>query len=163
MVLAGLVGGWLVVVLAAPHVHVAPPVYRLALFAHLAALVLGFGAVLTVDWFGLLWTLRRRSLTDVIQVASGTHTPIWLGLAGLTATGFVLAPDTSSPLTLAKLVAVLAVAVNGLYARRVQDDLSALDGAPPPRSVLLRGALAVTVSQAGWWTAMAVGFFNAQN
>lgn len=154
---------WLAVFLAAPRVHTDLTVHRAALFLHLAALVLGFGAVLTVDWFGLMWILRRHSLDTVLNVAQVAHVPIWLGLFGLVATGMVLTPDTSRPLTVLKLVAVLAVAINGLYARHVQRRMSALDGAPPPRSLLVRGAAAVAISQTGWWIATVVGFINAQN
>ncbi|HEU5107421.1 MAG TPA: hypothetical protein VFT95_02485 [Micromonosporaceae bacterium] len=160
---AGIVLVWTAVFVAAPYLEPNPEVHRAALFAHLAALVLGFGAVLTVDWFGLMWLLRRGSLVDVLRVAHGAHAPIWLGLAGLTASGVVLSPDTSSPLTVIKLLAVLAVAVNGLHARHVQERMNALEGTPPPRGLLLRGALAVGVSQAGWWTATTVGFINSQS
>jgi hypothetical protein len=160
--LAAVAVTWVAVFVTAPLLDPGPSLHRLALFAHLAALVLGFGAVLTVDWFGLMWLLGRHSLAAVIQVAHGAHAPIWLGLAGLTASGMVLSPDTSSPLVVAKLIAVLAVAVNGLYARQVQQSMSAIPGPVPPRPLLLRGALAVTISQAGWWTATVVGFLNAQ-
>jgi hypothetical protein len=156
-------GVWATVVLAAPHLHASPLVHQVALFCHLAALVLGFGAVLTLDWFGLMWALRRSSLATVMQVAHGVHTPIWLGLAGLTASGMVLSPNTSAPLTMVKLLAVLAVAINGLYARRVQERMAELGEGPPPLSLLARGAAAVMISQAGWWTATAVGFLNAQS
>jgi hypothetical protein len=90
------------------------------------------------------------------------HTPIWIGLAGLSVSGMLLAPDTSAPLTLVKLVAVLVVALNGLAAATVQRRLLALHGSTPPRRLLLTAALVATVSQAGWWTATVVGFLNAQ-
>src|SRR3712207_3388531 len=99
---------WATVVLSAPHLQVGAGLHRLALFAHLAALVLGFGAVLTLDWFGLLWMLGRENLTTLVRVAQVAHTPIWIGLAGLTLSGALLSPDTSAPLTVVKLLAVLA-------------------------------------------------------
>ncbi|RZU53367.1 hypothetical protein EV385_5288 [Krasilnikovia cinnamomea] len=148
--------------LAAPHVRASANVQQVALFAHLAALVLGFGAVLTLDWFGLMWLLRRQTLTAVVQVAQGVHLPIWLGLGGLAISGVVLAPDTSAPLTIVKLVAVFAVAINGLCGWQVQRRLVDLNGNIPPRGLLLAAALVVMISQAGWWTATAVGFLNTQ-
>ena len=154
---------WLAVFIAAPRVHTDLGVHRAALFLHLAALLLGFGAVLTVDWFGFMWILRRHSLDTVLNVAKVAHAPIWLGLFGLVATGMVLTPDTSRPLTVAKLVAVLVVAVNGLYARNVQRRMSELGGATPPRWLLMRGLAAVAISQTGWWIATVVGFVNAQS
>ncbi|MGN9778128.1 hypothetical protein ACTMS0_20535 [Micromonospora sp. H33] len=157
-----LVVAWTAMFLGAPHVGASEGVRQLALFGHLAALVLGFGAVLTLDWFALMWLLRRRTLATVMQVARGVHAPIWLGLGGLTLSGVLLAPDTSAPLTVVKLVAVLAVAINGLCARQVQRRLAELNGEIPPRRLLLTAALVMVISQAGWWTATAVGFLNAQ-
>ncbi|MBM0256960.1 hypothetical protein [Micromonospora sp. 4G55] len=153
---------WTAMFLGAPHLRTSASVRQVALFAHLAAMVLGFGAVLTLDWFALMWLLRRRELATVVQVAYGVHTPVWLGLGGLTASGVVLAPDTSAPWTVVKLVAVLAVAINGLYARQVQERLAELNGNAPPRGVLLAATLVMVTSQAGWWTATAIGFLNAQ-
>jgi hypothetical protein len=153
---------WTAMVLAAPHVRAGEAVHQFALFAHLAALVLGFGAVLTLDWFGLMWILGRQDLITLVRVAQVAHTPIWLGLAGLMVSGMLLSPDTSAAPTVLKLVAVLAVAINGLAAARVQRRLLALDGAVPPRPLLAAAVLVATVSQAGWWTATLVGFLNAQ-
>jgi hypothetical protein len=153
---------WTAMVLAAPHVRAGEAIHQFALFAHLAALVLGFGAVLTLDWFGLMWMLGRQDLITLVRVAQVAHTPIWLGLAGLMASGMLLSPDTSAAPTVLKLVAVLAVAINGLAAARVQRRLLALDGAVPPRPLLAGAVLVATVSQAGWWTATLVGFLNAQ-
>ncbi len=153
---------WTAMVLAAPHVRTGEGIRQLALFAHLAALVLGFGAVLSLDWFGLMWMLGRQDLLTLVRVAQVAHTPIWLGLAGLMLSGMLLSPDTSAAPTVLKLVAVLAVAINGLAAARVQRRLLSLDGAAPPRPLLAAAVLVATVSQVGWWTATLVGFVNAQ-
>ncbi|MEV4483312.1 hypothetical protein [Micromonospora coxensis] len=157
-----LVVAWTVMLLVSPHLRTGASVRQFALFVHLAALVLGFGAVLTLDWFALMWLLRRRTLATVVQVAHGVNTPVWLGLGGLAASGAVLGPDTSAPLTVVKLVAVLVVAINGLCARQVQERLAGRDGRTPPGGVLLAATLVMLTSQAGWWTATAVGFLNAQ-
>ena len=157
-----IVAAWVVMFLVAPHVRVGAEVQRVALFIHLAALVLGFGAVLTLDWSGLMWILRRQDLGTLVRIAQAVHTPVWLGLAGLTLSGTLLRPDTSAPLTVVKLVAVLAVAVNGLGAAVVQRRLLALDGGTPPVPLMLTAVLVAMVSQLGWWTATVVGFLNAQ-
>lgn len=157
-----MVTGWGAMFLIAGHVHAGAGVHRVALFVHLASLVLGFGAVLTLDWSGLMWLLRRHDLLTLVRIAQVVHTPIWLGLGGLTLSGMLLGPDTGSPLTVLKLLAVLAVAVNGLGAAAVQRRLTALDGRTPPLPLLLTSMLVATVSQAGWWTATVVGFLNAQ-
>ena len=162
LVAVALVAGWITMMLAVPHLPAATGVRPFALFVHLAALVLGMGAVLSLDWFGLMWMLGRQDLLSLVRVAQVAHTPIWLGLAGLSLSGVLLAPDTSAPLTVLKLVAVLVVALNGLSAAQVQQRLLACEGRTPPRRLLLTAVLVATVSQAGWWTATVVGFLNAQ-
>lgn len=161
LAVAGVVIGWIAVVLAAPLVQVGPTVQEFARFGHVAALVLGFGAALTVEWFGLMWVLRRRSLASVAQVAHGAHLPIWLGLAGLAVTGIALSPSPLTTAGIAKLIIVLVVALNGIYAGQMQRRLQA---AEPhiPRSLLARAGLAGAVSQAGWWSALLIGYLSSQ-
>lgn len=157
-----LVVGWTVMFVGVPYLPAETNIRPFALFVHLACLVFGFGAVLSLDWFGLMWMLGRQDLIALVRAAQVAHTPIWLGLAGLTLSGALLAPDTSAPLTVVKLLAVLVVALNGLAASKVQVQMLALDGQAPPRRLLLTAVAVATVSQAGWWLATAVGFLNAQ-
>jgi hypothetical protein len=151
---------WVATVWSAPHIEVGPAVHRLALFCHLAALVAGFGAVLTMDWLGLKWMLGRIDLGTLLRTAHDTHLLIWLGLSGLAASGVLLSPDTSAPLTRVKLVAVLIVGLNGLYVGRLQGQLGRCVGRPTT-PLLLRGAAAAFTSQACWWTATTVGFLSS--
>lgn len=160
--MAAITVGAIMVTLVAPLVHVRPGIHELALLGHLIALAVGFGAVLAVDWFGLLWMLRRRPLTAVLQVAHGLHTLIWIGLFGLVATGCLLSPHLSSPLTRIKLTAVLIVAVNGLFVDRLQNRLAAIGDGKPTGPLLMRAAVTALVSQLCWWTAIIVGFLNTQ-
>ncbi|MFI6762513.1 hypothetical protein ACIBF5_25605 [Micromonospora sp. NPDC050417] len=155
--------GWVAVVLAAPHLTLSPGWRMVALFCHLTCLVVGFGAVLTVDWFSLRWLLRQERIGTVLTTARGTHLLIWLGLVGLVVSGAALRPDTSSALVQIKLVAVLVVGINGLFLGRVSDRLTAVGDGPVPWSRLLPAAGAATVSQLGWWTATLIGFWNAQH
>ncbi|WFF02683.1 hypothetical protein [Micromonospora sp. WMMD964] len=154
--------GWLSAILVAPHVALSPGWRMVALFCHLTCLVVGFGAVLTVDWISLRWLFRREPLGSVLTAARGAHLLIWLGLVGLLASGAALGPDTSSGLVWVKLLAVLAVGVNGLFLGRVRDRLTVADGRPP-WSALLAGVVAATVSQVGWWTATLIGFWSANS
>lgn len=133
-------------------------VRELATFAHLAFLVVGFGAVLTVDWAGLLWVLGRRGLADVLRAAQYVHALIWIGFAGLVATGALLAPDLTGTLTRVKLGLILVIGLNGVAARVVERMLAA--GGPSRAHLLLAGASATT-SQLAWWGAMLIGFVNA--
>ena len=157
LVLLGLVA----VVLVAPRLDVPPAVHDVALFLHLAALVLGLGAVLTADVAGLGWMLRRRSLASLLEVTEAVHTPIWLGLGGLVATGALLSPDPSAPLTALKLILVAALTVNGARAGALGRRLRAADPSPQLR-LLLAGAATAGVSQACWWGATVIGYLNAR-
>lgn len=156
------IGAWAAVVIAAPQVQTPGAVHTVALFAHLSSLLLGFGAVLLVDWFGLLWLLRRRSLGDVLRTAKGAHVPTWLGFTGLLVSGTLLSP-AASPLTSVKLVAVLAVGLNGVFAGRLLARLSRYEDRRLPASLLIRAGLATTLSQGAWWTAVVIGYLNSRS
>ncbi|GAA4455455.1 hypothetical protein [Phytohabitans houttuyneae] len=160
---AAITAVWVAVVWTSPHIDVGPEVHRLALFCHLAALVVGFGAVLAMDWLGLQWMLRRLDLPTLLRTTHNAHLLVWLGLAGLVASGALLGPNIGAGQTRVKLVAVLAVALNGLYVGRLQHRLGAYTESRPPWTLLAAGGLASLVSQAGWWTATAVGFLSAQS
>lgn len=146
---------------AATHVHPDPVLHDAALFAHLACLVLGFGSVLAVDWVACLWLAQRRMLVDVVRTAGNAHLPIWVGYAGLVASGMLLEPDLTSPTTGLKLALVLLIGWNGLLAEVLHGRLSHLREEPGQR--LLTAAAAVGgLSQLGWWGAMLIGFLNAR-
>ncbi|WP_345664723.1 hypothetical protein [Streptomyces venetus] len=133
----------------------------MARFMHVAALVVGLGAVLAVDWFAVLWLLGRRRLADILNTACTLQVPIWLGLAGLVASGVFLHPDLASPLTRIKLGLVLVITINGLYAHRLGQRLDRYRDEPVPRSLLVPSGAAATVSQLGWWGASLIGFLNS--
>ncbi|MGW8762479.1 hypothetical protein ACWGN5_08275 [Streptomyces sp. NPDC055815] len=147
----------------AGHVHADATLQTVARFLHVAALVVGLGAVLAVDWFAVLWLLGRRRLSDILGTACTLQVPIWLGLAGLVVTGLFLRPNLESPLTLLKLSLVLAVTVNGLYAHWLGQRLEPYRDTTPPRHLLVQSGLAATVSQTGWWGATLIGFLNSQS
>ncbi len=141
----------------ATHAHLSPASHDVALFAHLGFLLLGFGAVLSVDWVALQWTVRRRALADVVATAGHVHAAIWVGYAGLVASGLVLEPDLSLLATRVKLCSVLVIGLNGLVATWLSWHLKA----SPARWVLPASMGCALVSQAAWWTATVVGFLNA--
>ena len=133
-----------------------------ALFCHLASLVLGFGAVLAVDWVALLWVLRQRELADLLRAAANAHLPIWLGYAGLVLSGMLLEPDLSSGATRVKLGLVLLIGWNGALAMTLQTPLARLSDPASERRVLLVAGVCAGVSQVGWWGAMVLGFLNGR-
>lgn len=137
--------------------HPLPVVHDAALFVHLAALVLGFGGVLSVDWVAAMYLLGRRSFLDMVRAADNAAVPIWAGYAGLVLSGLLLEPALSSPVTLVKLGLVLVIGLNGAIALAVH---RALSREPDLRWMAIGGSVAV-VSQLGWWGATVIGFLNA--
>ncbi|MFE5772708.1 hypothetical protein ACFQ7O_30610 [Streptomyces sp. NPDC056485] len=71
-------------------------IHTAALFVHLASLVLGFGAVLSANYHGLLWATWRAPLTELVPAVSPPHLPIWAGVGGLVVSGLML-PLTCTP------------------------------------------------------------------
>ncbi|MEV4276126.1 hypothetical protein [Actinoplanes xinjiangensis] len=146
---------WLTVLAVSPYRHVPAQVHDIALFVHLGSMVIGFGAVLTVDWFGLLWLTGRRTLADVLSTARGTHVLIWAGFAGLLASGALLGMPAGP-----KALAVLVIGINGVYAAVLLRELGRHPR--PPTFLLVRAGLATTISQAAWWTALVLGYLNSR-
>ncbi|MCB5178723.1 hypothetical protein [Streptomyces antimicrobicus] len=145
------------------HVHADDTLRTAARFLHVAAMVVGLGAVLAVDWYAVLWLLGRRRLADILGTATTLQVPIWAGLTGLIISGLFLHPDLSSPLTRTKLALVLAITVNGLLAHRLAERLAPYRDTHPPRPLLARSATSAAVSQLGWWGACLIGFANSQS
>jgi hypothetical protein len=143
------------------HVHPDRTLTAVALFAHLTGLVAGLGAVLVVEWTGLLWLLGKRRLCDVLQLAHGCHLIIWLGLALLTLSGALLHPDLTALRTQVKLGAVLILALNGVQSVALQRRLAAVTGSPP-RHLLVWSSGSAALSQTAWWTATVIGFLSHQ-
>ncbi|MEU9305652.1 hypothetical protein [Streptomyces sp. NPDC048269] len=154
--------GWGASTWVALHLRADAALHTVALFVHLASLVIGFGAVLVIDYYGVLWLSGRKSLSAVVEYTAPLHLPVWAGLAGLIASGAFLHPDLSSPLTCVKLGLVLLLALNGVQAGVLHRRLEALDGRPATRTLLVRGAATAAVSQAAWWGAVAIGFLNSR-
>jgi hypothetical protein len=130
-----------------------------ALFIHLISLVVGFGSVLAVDWYGLLSLSRRVTIGDVLLTAERMTPLIWIGLAGLTASGVLLKPNLNSWLVLLKLCCVVGVGIVGVLSlatsRLMERQMPA-----PTRSLTHRGMVLAGASQTFWWTAVVIGFIT---
>jgi len=138
----------------------APPWLRMiALFIHLISLVVGFGSVLAVDWYGLLSLSRRVTIGDVLLTAERMTPLIWIGLAGLTASGVLLKPDLGSWLVVIKLCCVLGVGIVGVLALSTSR-LMERQMPTPTRSLIHRGMVLAGLSQSFWWTAVIIGFIT---
>jgi len=64
--------------------------FYIFLFIHLISLIIGFGSVIVIDVFGLLWVLRKVDLKLVDKVAGITQKLIWIGWGGLVLSGIGL-------------------------------------------------------------------------
>ncbi len=170
-----IVGSLIAAIAASTRFEVTPVVRDMALFVHLASLVLGFGSVLAIDWFGMRLMIGKTSMPDMLAITAALTPPIWLGLAGLVGSGVVLRPDLSSPLTVLKLTLVTIVAVNGIHARALHRAFVRLPQVPPSsrrrhrrrrfsydRRLMIRGMVSGALSQACWWSATLIGFLNAR-
>ena len=154
---------WAGSVWVALHVEADPALRTVALFAHLGAMVLGLGSVLTIDYYGLLWLLGKRSLRQVLEFTGPLHVPVWAGLTGMVLSGVILDPDPAAPLTRVKLALVLLIALNGVHAQALHRALVEQGGERPVRRLLVRGGISAVVSQLGWWGAVGIGFVNSQS
>lgn len=157
---AGATVGFGAVVWSAAHLQVDPELRTGALLVHLSALVIGFTAVLVLDWYALLWLRGRRSAAQLTRVASTAQLPIWLGLVGLVLSGALCQPHFALRLTWVKLGLALLVVLNGLYAHAVGECLVRADAETIPPGLLRHVAAAAIVSQLGWWGAVIIGFVN---
>jgi hypothetical protein len=133
----------------------------IALFVHLISLVVGFGSVLAVDWYGLLSLSGRVTIGDVLLTAERMTPLIWIGLAGLTASGVVLKPNLGSWLIVVKLSCVLGVGIVGVLALSTSR-LMERQMPTPAQSVVRRGMVLAGASQTFWWTAVIIGFMTNQ-
>ena len=163
---AAVAGAWAVAVTAAavfPLDH--PQVARVALFIHLVSMAIGFGAVIVIDVYGLMWLAGRRTLAELVDLDTAAHTVIAVGVGGLLASGIALQPDLATPLARFKMLLVLVLMLNGLAAQRflvgMRKDLPPeTSGASIPWATFQRGLAAALVSQASWWGAIAIGFIT---
>jgi hypothetical protein len=162
-------GAWAVAVTAAavvPLEHAG--VAKAALFVHLMSMAVGFGTVVMVDVYGLLWLLGHRTLSELMALVRAAHGVIAVGVGGLLASGVALRPDIASPLARLKLVLVLIVMLNGVAARRTLHHLSTslpsqVRGASIPWAVFQRVLSAALISQSSWWGTITIGFLTNAN
>src|SRR4051812_21246249 len=91
--------------------------FTVAVALHVLGLVVGFGAVLLVDWYGLAWMAGLRTLPECLRLAQAAHPLIWLGLGVMLVSGVGLAPDLGSATAWTKQVLVLVLLNNGVAVR----------------------------------------------
>ena len=166
---AMVVGAWAVAVVAASVFPLDDPqVSRVALFIHLMSMAVGFGGVILVDVYGLLWLFGFRTLSEVVALATVAHTVIALGVGGLLSSGIALRPDLGTPLARFKMVLVLVLMLNGVAAQRTLQRMRKTlppdtRGANIPWAGFQRVLAAAMISQSTWWGSIAIGFITSVN
>lgn len=136
---------------------------HILLFVHLVSLITGFGAVIVIDTFGLLWIIGKVRMSFVTQVANITQRLIWLGYTGLVLTGIplILMKESISGLSTLKIFVVILVGINGVYLHIIKKSMGEVsDDTTVSNLNKFRITLASTISQLGWWTAIVIGFLN---
>ncbi|MEW6474075.1 MAG: hypothetical protein AB1679_17625 [Actinomycetota bacterium] len=163
------VGAWaLVVLVASVFPRADPQLGRAALFIHLVSMAVGFGSVVLVDVYGLLWLLGHRTLSEVIGLAAVAHTVIAVGVGGLLASGIALRPDLDTSVARFKMVLVLVLMLNGVAAQRALHRMRRTlppdtRGANIPWAGFQRVLAAALISQSTWWGCIAIGFMTNAN
>ncbi len=155
--------GWAIALALSPFTKASGIAHDVALAAHLIGLVLAFGAVMLVDWHGLVWLSGLRTFRDSLRIGEAAHPLVWMGLLLIVVSGAFLGPDLSEPVAWIKQLAVLALVNNGVAVRRLGARLSLLKPriyriADLPRHHRIAMIVTLVVSQVGWWTAGVVGF-----
>lgn len=132
---------------------------------HVVSLVVAFGPVLLLDWYGLAWLAGRRRFRDVRQLADAADPLIWLGIATLAISGVFLAPDLHHPLALVKAGLVLVLVNNGVGVRslagRLRDVGDPLGLRGLPMSLRRRLIYSIAISQSAWWGAVVIGLVTS--
>ncbi len=133
------------------------------------SMAVGFGSVVMVDVYGLMWLFGNKTLADVVELATVAHTVIALAVGGLLASGIALRPDLgTSPLARFKMVLVLVLMLNGAAAQRMLHRMKKTlppdtRGANIPWAGFQRVMAAAMISQSSWWGAIAIGFITNAN
>jgi hypothetical protein len=137
--------------------------FFLLLFVHVVSLIVAFGAVMTTDYFGLRWMRHRVRFPHLLRVAGTTERLIWIGWAGLVASGVPLAllKGHVDRLMVLKLFCVALAGANGYVLHRVfraVERYAQADAVPSLLMFRLGGAL--LLSQIAWWSALGIGFLH---
>jgi hypothetical protein len=156
---------WAAALSVSTRVELGHAALTVAVAVHVMGLVVGLGAVLLVDWYGLVWMAGLRTLSECLRLAQAAHPLIWFGLVLLLASGIGLAPDLGSTIVWVKQALVLVLLNNGVALRaqsRRLRTVSTADGLRAlPRALRAQLVTSVAVSQLSWWGAAVLGFVTA--
>lgn len=132
------------------------------LTVHVIGFCLGLGTVLAVDAVFLASAFGWTSISRAARFALYADWLIWLGFVLVCVSGAFLQPDFGNGWVVANFFVVLALGINAVHARDVLDYVRAMPkGARVstlPRPLLLRAVTSAVLSQALWWSSMAIGY-----
>jgi hypothetical protein len=137
--------------------------FYILLFIHLASLILGLGAVLVTDLYGLLWIRDRLRFREVVRASGVNANFIWIGWTGMVLSGvpLILLKGETDQLMIIKFFFVILIGLNGIPLHFLQKKMEEFGtGAAVPGVFMFRLTLALFVSQLGWWGAVAIGFLH---
>ena len=166
---AVVVCAWLGVLLVSRHegaatVYLTDAARTRYLTLHVVGFCLGLGAVLAVDAVALAAAFGWTSIGWAARFALHADWLIWLGFVLVCVSGAFLQPDFGNGWVVANFFVVLALGLNAVHARDVLDHVRVLpDGVrirTLPRTLVVRAVGGAVLSQALWWTSMAIGYFT---
>jgi hypothetical protein len=166
---AVVVCAWLGVLLVSRHegpatVYLTDAARARYLTLHVVGFCLGLGAVLAVDAVALAAAFGWTSIGRAARFALRADWLIWLGFVLVCVSGAFLQPDFGNGWVVANFFVVLALGLNAVHARDVLDHVRALPNGVRirtlPRTLVVRAAGGAVLSQALWWTSMAIGYFT---
>lgn len=137
--------------------------FFIALMIHLFGLILGLGAVLVTDLFGMLWIMNRMRFPQLIRISGRTEKFIWAGWVILVAAGIplIIIKGFVDNLMIIKLFFVGLIAVNGILLHVLHKKLKEFNKEENvPKVIMFRLMLAIFVSQMSWWGAFVIGFLH---
>ena len=133
---------------------------------HLAGLSAAYGSVIIVDVVGLVWLLRRISRERMLAITAWAQPVIWGGLAAMLASGAMLGPDLSRPLTKLKMGLVILLALNGLNLDALRERTKSLTGQSfwdTPQSYKVWSIFSIVLSQALWISIILTAAVNSSD
>ena len=138
------------------------PLFLGFLAIHIVSLIVGMGAVIVIDVFGLLWIFKKVELVFVAKVANTTQKLIWIGWVGLvlSGVGLIFIKGYVDNLTFIKLFFVALVGFNGVLLHFVKKSIESVVGEDVPTKLKFNIAFTSTISQIGWWGAITIGFLH---
>jgi hypothetical protein len=154
--------GWGASVFGSQYIALDVNALRIANAIHVMALVLGFGAVLSVMFAGLRSLLGWIPFSVATRVAVTLDPGVWIGYTALMISGIFLRPALN-PVMWIKLVLVLVAAANGIVALPSMKVLLAQPADAGirdiPRPLAIQLFAQVTISQLAWWVTIFLSFF----